>query len=219
MDGRPVDEEREEWVGAEPMFRLFVFSYEAGSYHVEAFDHWCRDVTRLISDAGYYYTDSGKLWSLALIHEGSRGADLTWLSGYDYRIAPRTFAERQSRRDMQTRYLAARSQDSKPVVLPDGLRVIRMFPEWGGAGPLWESFTDNYPADPRRLGLSRGLAAELEAWNEHWGSRHHDEPLADPDRWLAEGVKLHADVQRAMADRAEVAAEFLPHERQSPETL
>lgn len=109
---------------------------------------------------------------------------------------------------MQLRYLSARSRWSQPVVLPDGLRVIRMFPEWGGAGPLWESFTENYPADPDKLGLDRGLAAQLREWNDAWATE--DAVPSDHAEWIAEGVALHRRVQEVLHGIAEVAPQFLP---------
>ncbi|MDY6812030.1 MAG: hypothetical protein SW127_23990, partial [Actinomycetota bacterium] len=124
MQSGEVAENREAWTGARPRLRLFVFTYH-GSYDVEVIDHWDCDVSTVIADADYYHTASGKLWSLAVVDHGSDGTQLTWLSGYDYRIAPRTYADHRARQTMQLRYLAAQSQSAKPVVLPDGLRVVR----------------------------------------------------------------------------------------------
>ncbi|WP_439032052.1 hypothetical protein [Gordonia terrae] len=165
-------------------------------------------MTRVISDADYYFTDQGKLWSLAVVDAAADHERLMWLSGYDYRQRARTWVERTRRSDMQLRYLAYRAAQSRPVVLPDGLRLIRMFPEWG-AGPLWESFTENYPADPARLGLDPGLARALTDWNDVWNARPHDADLDDEPGWIAAGLALHARVASELTGVAEVAAQFL----------
>ncbi|MEY1676636.1 hypothetical protein AB4Z55_20910 [Gordonia sp. ABKF26] len=192
----------------ETRLRLFGFEYDGSGYCAEVLDYSGCDVTTVISDADYFFTDQGKLWSLAVVENPSGGERLEWLSGYDYRQPARTQAARRRRSDMQMRYLASRAAGSRPVVLPDGLRLIRMFPEWG-AGPLWESFTENYPADPSRLGLDPELAAALTQWNGAWNARPHDADLDDEPAWSAAGLALHARVQSALTGVAEVAAQFV----------
>ncbi|MBN0974291.1 MULTISPECIES: hypothetical protein [unclassified Gordonia (in: high G+C Gram-positive bacteria)] len=195
--------------GDETPLRLFGFEYDGAGYRAEVLDYSGCDVTTVISDADYFFTDQGKLWSLAVVVDDRADHErLVWLSGYDYREPARTRVERAGRAEMQLRYLASRSAQSRPVVLPDGLRLIRMFPEWS-AGPLWESFTENYPADPLRLGLDPELAAELTEWNDVWNARPHDADLDDEPGWTAAGVALHARVQSALAGVAEVAAQFV----------
>lgn len=129
-------------------------------------------------DAGAEADRSGLLWSLALVREEDGQRGLVWLSGYDDNDAPH------------------------------GVRVIRMFPEWGDAGPLWENFTDQYPADPARLGISAALVRELTAWNRIWNDRDGDAPLADADAWIATGRSLHARVQAELAGLTEVRPDF-----------
>ena len=194
--------------GDETHLRLLNFEYDGADYRVEVLDYSGCDVTKVISDADHFFTDQGKLWSLAVVDDGADLVRLMWLSGYDYREPARTRVERAGRSEMQLRYLASRSAQSRPVVLPDGLRLIRMFPEWS-AGPLWENFTANYPADPLRLGLDPELATELTEWNDVWNARPHDADLDDEPGWTAAGIALHARVQSALAGVAEVAAQFV----------
>ncbi|MCD2146364.1 hypothetical protein [Gordonia paraffinivorans] len=190
-----------------PHLRVFAFDHDGADYQAEVLDYTDREVTRVVDDADYYFTDTGKLWSLALVDEqASDEAKLLWLSGYDYLERPANTAERRRRLDMQLRYLGSRSRRHEPVVLPDGLRVIRMFPEWGGAGPLWETFTDNYPADPAKLGLSESLARDLEKWNDDWAAGGPDTQLEDPMPWLARGRELFDRVQHELQGIAEVAS-------------
>lgn len=204
MTNDEVTEYRAHWDGAEARFRLFGFIFEGSEYRLEIADYWDCDVTDVIDDADYYFTDQGALWSLATVDTASAGATLTWLHGYDYRIAASSYTQWRARTDMQLRYLAARSQHSQPVVLPDGLRLIRMFPEWVG-GPLWETFTDNYPAEPENLGLEQALADDLRDWNDAWAGES-----VDPAHWRVEGIALHQRVQDALNGIAEVAPQFLP---------
>ncbi|EON31874.1 hypothetical protein GTC6_15621 [Gordonia terrae C-6] len=194
--------------GFETRLRIFGFEYDGAGYRAEVFDYSGCDVTTVISDADYFFTDRGKLWSLAVVDASTDCERLMWLSGYDYRRRARTWAEQTRRTEMQLRYLASRAARSRPVVLPDGLRLIRMFPEWG-AGPLWESFTENYPADPARLGLDPELAGALTDWNDVWNARPHDADLDDEPGWTATGLALHSRVESALSGVAEVAAQFL----------
>ncbi|MFT4395937.1 hypothetical protein ACLTEW_13475 [Gordonia lacunae] len=194
--------------GGETRLRLFGFDYDGSGYRAEVLDYSGCDVTTVISDADYVFTAQGKLWSLAVVEAAADDERLVWLSGYDYRQHARTWAEQRRRSEMQLRYLASRAAQSLPVVLPDGFRLIRMFPEWG-AGPLWESFTENYPADPVRLGLDPELAGALTDWNDVWNARPHDAGLDDEPGWTAAGLALHGRVESALAGVAEVAAQFL----------
>ncbi|MEO9327201.1 hypothetical protein [Gordonia aurantiaca] len=188
-----------------PHLQVFGFDYDGSGYSVEVVDYTDREVTSVVDDADHYFTDTGKLWSLALVAEQASGeTNLTWLSGYDYREAPANTAERRRRADMQLRYLMSRSRRHEPVVLPDGLRLIRMFPEWGGAGPLWESFTENYPAEPEKLGLSASLARDLEEWNDDWAAGGPGNQLEDPMPWLERGRELFDRVQHELRGVAEV---------------
>jgi hypothetical protein len=107
---------------------------------------------------------------------------------------------------MQDRYLSARSLRNEPVVLPNGLRVVRMFPEWGVAWPLWESFTDDYPMDASALGLSEALVTDLAAWNSRWDDRDLDDPL--PAGWRDDGWALYRRLQAELDGVAEVRPDF-----------
>ncbi|MDS1115805.1 hypothetical protein RD149_18825 [Gordonia westfalica] len=197
----------DEWSAAYPRMRLYGFAFDGTGYVAEIIEHDGYDVETAIEDGDYHFTDTGKLFSLAVTGEHGT-SEPTWLLGGDYRVRPTSRAEHRRRRDMQQRYLMSRSRLGEPIVLPDGLRVVRMFPEWGGAGPLWESFTDNYPADPSKLGISVTLADELESWNDHWNARDPEDDLPDARAWLATGRHLYHRVQDELDGVAEVVPEF-----------
>lgn len=150
---------------------------------------------------------NAKLWSLALVENDARGLrGLIWLSGMDYNDPPESARDWQRRRLMQDRYLMARRQQNLPVVLPNGLRVIRVSPEWATAWPLWENFTDAYARTGPELGLSAELGAELRAWNAAWSTRDEDDPL--PAGWESAGRSLVQRLQAELRDIAEVRPEF-----------
>lgn len=202
-----VDERDARWERDDAAFRLYVFrGPDAATY---TFDIEDATLTEALDHVRMASEGDRNLWALALVSDDDvRGRGLVWLSGMDYHDAADTPAQRARRREMQDRYLAARSRDALPVVLPDGRRLIRMFPEWG-AGPLWESFTENYPLDPATLDLPDGLADALVAWNEEWNARAPDEPLPDPDGFRRRGAALADALEEALAGRAEIRREFL----------
>ena len=150
-----------------------------------------------------------RLWSLALVSTDSNGDfGLTWLSGMDYNEVPRNAHEWKLHSEMQSRYLMARSQAGESVVLPNGLRCIRMFAEWVDSCPLWESFTDNYPLQQGSLPISDELWNELVKWNREYRNRDEDEPIPDERGWLARGTELHNRLQNELVGVAEVVPEF-----------
>lgn len=211
MRAERVDERDSNWEDDRPRFRLYTF--EGAANAVETIDLWDCTVEEALEEAEA--TAGDRLWSLALVHGTGSTRGLVWLSGNDYNgIDLESPTAVRLRAAMQDRYLSARAQRDEPVVLPDGRAVIRMFPEWGLSGPLWRSFTDDYPADPAQLGLSTELIADLEAWNDAWADRHSEvnlpEPADLPDtaEWLEEGWRLFALVQKELRDTAEIRPDF-----------
>ncbi|WP_163632797.1 hypothetical protein [Microbacterium sp. B35-04] len=206
MRGETVDERDTTWETSDARYRLFVYSgADAAVRAIDIVDASLDDVmdsTRALAE------NDRNLWSLALVVDeaGPRGRGLVWLSGTDYHRAPASAFEWRRRAEMQNRYLSARSRRGEPVVLPNGLRVVRMFPEWGVRWPLWESFTDNYPMDAGDLGLSEPLVAELAAWNSRWQDRDLEDPL--PAGWHEEGWALYRRLQAELDGVAEVRPDF-----------
>jgi hypothetical protein len=206
MRGETVDERDTAWESFDARYRVFVYSGPDAVVKavdiVDASLHDVMDSTRALAE------NDRNMWSLALVVDdaGPRGRGLVWLSGMDYRRAPTSPFEWRLRAEMQDRYLSARSRRGEAVVLPNGLRVVRMFPEWGVTWPLWESFTDSYPMDAATLGLSDSLAADLAAWNGRWNDRDEDDPL--PAGWSEEGWVLHGRLQTELDGVAEVRPDF-----------
>lgn len=103
-----------------------------------------------------------RLWSVALVVDDStHGRGLIWLVGGDYNSPPTSPREWRMRAEMQDRLLSQRSRKNLPLTLPDGRRVIRLFPGWGRKRPLRESFSEQYTLNAKDLPLSRELAADL----------------------------------------------------------
>ncbi len=94
-----------------------------------------------------------------------------------------------------------------PTLLPNGLRVIRLFPEWVSGWPLWENFTDNYRLSRPDLGLTPELSQALYDWNETWLMRQLDDPV--PGGWREQGERLVLQLQAELAGVAEVRPELL----------
>ncbi|MGO2660390.1 hypothetical protein [Mycetocola reblochoni] len=251
MIAEPVDERDASWEAHDARYRLLVF--EGPGNAVAAYD--LGDCTlREALEAGEETSErDARLWSLALIVDDERSAPvfgaavatvrsrgLIWLSGYDYTDGePSTVAEWRLRAEMQDSYLMARSLAGEPVVLPDGLRVFRMFPGWTTV-PLWESFTDNYPFDEDTVPVSAGLRDELIAWGAEWERRAlaemdgdgegtsgaaaaPDEEGDDPEaallgeaEWARWGARLYRRAVAELRDVAEVRPGFaLPVEESS----
>ena len=93
------------------------------------------------------------------------------------------------------------------MVLSNGLRVIRLFPEWVSGWPLWESFTDDYRLTGPDLGLTPELSRTLYEWNETWLTRDEDDPI--PEGWREQGERLFLQLQAELDGVAEVRPEFL----------
>lgn len=206
MRGIQVDERDSAWERHDPRFRVYVF--EGPGNAVTTVDIVDATVEEALEAARSLANDDAHLWSLALVDDDSRGMrGLVWLSGTDYNDVPRTPRDVRLRGRMQDRYLAARALRGLDPVLPDGLRVIRVFPEWTDGWPLWESFTPQYRRTGPELGLSPALSDALRAWNDRWQDRREDEP--EPEGWAADGEALVSELRRELAGIAEVRAEFL----------
>jgi hypothetical protein len=147
------------------------------------------------------------LWSVALVTNDEHGRPgLIWLSGTDYTERPTTAMAWRQRGKMQDRYLMSRAY-GEPPRLPNGLRVIRLFPEWTSGWPLWESFSDAYHLDAADLDLSPELSAALYDWHEEWWHRDLDDPL--PAGWTERGQVLFDRLQSELDGVAEVRPDFL----------
>lgn len=206
MRAGEADERDSSWQQHAPRFRAFV--YRGADSAVTALDIVDASVEEALRAARDFAGGDAHLWSLALVATDEHGRQgLVWLSGMDYHDTPNSRAEWQRRRHMQVRYLAARAREGSEPVLPNGLRVIRMFPEWVGGWPLWESFTDSYRLTGQDLGLADALSDALLAWNFAWMERQEDEPV--PDGWLERGKRLHVELQAQLRGIAEVRPEFL----------
>ncbi|MFE5409333.1 hypothetical protein [Microbacterium sp. NPDC056569] len=204
MRGIQVDERDSSWESHEPRYRIYVFD-GAGSAvtTVDLVDASLKDVewsaTTLAGD--------DRLWSVALVVDDSvHGRGLIWLVGGDYNSPPKSPREWRMRAEMQDRLLSHRSRKNLPLTLPDGRRVIRLFPDWGREWPLWESFSEQYTLDAEDLPLSRELAADLHEWNAVWQARDETEPV--PDAWIEHGRQLHARMQTELDAVAEVRPDF-----------
>ncbi|WP_106814498.1 hypothetical protein [Microbacterium timonense] len=206
MRGIEVDERDITWESNDARYRVFVYS-GVGS-PVKAVDIVDASLPEVLDSIRALSENDRSIWSLALVVDEpvAQGRGLIWLSGMDYHDAPSSPVEWRMRAQMQDRYLSARSLRGEPVVLPDGRRVIRMFPEWAVRWPLWESFTDNYPLDAADLPISGALAAQLAAWNDVWQDRGLDDPVADG--WHDEGWALYRRLQAELEGVAEVRPEF-----------
>ncbi|MET0886192.1 MAG: hypothetical protein ABWX92_07050 [Mycetocola sp.] len=201
-----VDERDSTWERDDPRFRLYVF--KGADNAVTTLDILNATIEEALETAIALSHGDKHLWSLALVEQDARGMrGLIWLSGMDYNDPPGTAREWQHRRQMQNRYLAARGRAGEAPVLPNGLRLIRVFPEWVAGWPLWESFTDAYRLTGPDLRLSQSLSDELYQWNESWLRRGEDDPV--PDGWRERGLELVHQLQGEMAGVAEVRPEFL----------
>lgn len=200
-----VDERDATWEQIDAPFRLFV--YRGAGSAVSAYDVADASLKDALEAARNLSRGDELLWSLAVVVDGTAdGRGLAWISGMDYHDRPTSPREWERRREMQSRYLAARSRRGEPALLPDGRRLIRMFPEWVAGWPLWEDHTEAYRLTGEMLGLDAHLSRELYDWNEAFNARQEDDPL--PDGWIDEGRALAQRLQSALADIAEVRPEF-----------
>lgn len=208
MRAEYVDERDSSWERDDPRFRVFVFRGPGNA--VTAVDLVDATVEDALESARALSNGDEDLWSLALIDDDSRGVrGLVWLSGMDYNDSPLTSVEWRRRRQMQERYLMAKVRRGLEPLLPNGLRLIRVFPEWGTRSPTWESFNDDYNLEGESLGLSPDLSRALVDWNHEWQARSEDEPLADPDGWRERGLELVHRLRKELAGIAEIRPDFL----------
>lgn len=206
MRGIPADERDSTWERDDARYRVYVFKGPDNA--VTTIDVVEATVEEALESALALSSGDEHLWSLALVENDARGMrGLIWLSGMDYNDPPGTPREWQRRRQMQDRYLMAKSRRGEPAVLPDGLRLIRMFPEWVSGWPLWENFTEDYRRTGPDLGLTRELSDALFEWNEAWLMRDESDPL--PTDWEEEGRRLLAQLRIELNGVAEVRPEFL----------
>lgn len=199
-----VDERDSAWEDHHAHFRLFLF--EGPGSAVVALDFVDAQIDDVL-EAATSAAGSDKLWSIALVVDTpDAGRGLIWVSGMDYNDTPTTRAESRLRATMQDRYLMRKAARSEAPLLPDGRRVIRVFPDHGHRWPLWENFTDQYCMTPSDYGLSDGLADGLREWYDEWERHGIDWP---PDvAWLAEGRRLIEALRVEVGDIAEIRAEF-----------
>jgi len=135
MRGLPADERDSTWERDDARYRLYVFK-GAGNAATTT-DIFEATIEQALESALTLSDDDEHLWSLALVENDSRGMrGLIWLSGMDYNDAPTTGQEWRRRKQMQDRYLTAKNRRGEPPILPNGLRVIRVFPEWVSGWPL-----------------------------------------------------------------------------------
>lgn len=200
-----VDERDAEWEQTDAPYRIFV--YRGADNAVTAFDIANASLKDVLEAAHNLSYGDELLWSLAVVIDGGAdGRGLAWISGMDYNDAPASRREWERRREMQDRFLSARALRGEPPLLPDGRRLIRLFPEWTVRWPLWESFTEEYLLTADALGLDATLSQDLADWNEAFNARHEDDPL--PDGWVEEGWALARRLQSALGPTAEVRPEF-----------
>lgn len=185
-------------------FRLVLFADE--TLAMTAYDIADTSIENALEAAYEISHGHQVMWGLALLDASASGG-LTWISGTNYTHKPTTTRQWQHRRTMQDRYLMAKSGAAAPVLLPTGLRLIRMFGEWATCWGIWESFTDNYPCDPYVLGVSAALADDLFAWNETYNGRQIDDPVSQS--WRTTGELLYERLQAELDGVAEVRPEFL----------
>lgn len=200
-----VDERDAGWEQHDAPFRVFV--YRGPDNAVTAYDVADASLKDALEAAHNLSHGDEMIWSLAVVVDGlasTRG--LVWISGMDYNDAPSTTREWERRREMQDRYLLARSRRGESPLLPDGRRVIRLAAEWTVRWPLWENFSDDYLLTPDALGLDAELSQALEAWNEVFNARDENDPL--PIDWIHEGWALATRLQGALGPGFEVRPEF-----------
>lgn len=201
-----VDERDSTWERDDARYRLYVF--EGADNEVTTLDILDATIEQALECALAMSNGDEKLWSLALVESDSRGMrGLIWLSGMDYNDTPSSPREWQRRRQMQDRYLMAKHRRGVPPTLPNGLRLIRVFPEWVSGWPLWENFTDDYRRTGPDLGLDPALSQALYDWNESWLDRQVDDAV--PSGWHKRGESLARQLQVELAGLAEIRSEFL----------
>ncbi|APF34062.1 hypothetical protein A9Z40_03825 [Microbacterium arborescens] len=191
------------WEDLGPRFRVFVYPGDAKDTRI--IDIVDVSIDTVFREMRIFSDDDRHLWSVALVRGEGAQRGLVWLSGYDYDDTPTDGVEWQRRREMQDRYLMARSRRGEPLVLPDGRRVIRMFSGWASS-PLWESFTDEYVVDPRSLGISDDLTRDLLAWDGAIQDAGPDGPV--PADSFETGLAIWRRLRDELAPIAEVRPDF-----------
>jgi hypothetical protein len=195
------------WESHHAHFRICVF--EGAEATVRSYEFDGEAVGEILERAVGLSGGNAMLWSLALVSDNqARGRGLVWLDGTDYRQQPRTRLEWRARGRMQDRYLfACFKRGEKSPVLPSGLRVLRMFHDYGRDFPLWESFSDQYTLHAGDLPLSEALNEGLAAWTRAWDEEQtfSADRLADQ---IETGWSLHKQVQLQLRAIAEVRPEF-----------
>lgn len=206
MRGVHVDERDSQWERSDPRFRIFV--YEGAGNAVDVVELEGASIEQALDAARSLSHENERLWSLALFERDRDGVPgLIWLSGMDYNDSPANVDQWRRRAVMQDRYLGARVLRGEQPVLPSGLRVIRLFPDWAQGWPLWENFTDRYRLAEDDLGLSAELSRALFDWNEVWLSRSEEDP--EPEGWRAAGEELFARLAHELDGVAEVRPDYL----------
>lgn len=210
MELIPADERDSTWERDDARFRIYVFT--GADHAVDTHDLLDASVDDALEAARELAGDDDELWSLALVENDARGLrGLLWLSGMDYNDAPDGARQWRARALMQDRCLAARVRRGRAPLLPDGRRVIRLFPEYGGGLPVWQSFTERYRLEPADLGFDEGrdrdLIARLRTWNEEW--QDIPEGGTPAAGWSDEGASLRDDLQRVLGPGAEVRPDYL----------
>ncbi|WP_156134967.1 hypothetical protein [Arthrobacter sp. L77] len=201
-----VDERDSTWERDDARYRVYVF--EGAGNAVTTVDLLDATVEQALETATEMSNEDALLWALALVEHDSRGMrGLIWLSGMDYNDTPSSPREWMRRGQMQDRYLRARHNRGLQALLPTGLRVVRVFPEWVSGWPLWEDFSDEYRLTGSDLGLSSALSRGLYEWNQTWRDRGVDDPV--PTGWRAAGEILTRQLQVELSGVAEVRPEFL----------
>lgn len=201
-----MDERDSTWERDDPRFRVYVFAGPGNA--VSTVDVLDATIEQALESARTLSKGDECLWALALVDDHSRGSrGLIWLSGMDYHDIPTTSVDWQRRRQMQDRYLKDKRRRGLACKLPNGLRVIRVFPEWVTGWPLWESFSEDYRLTGPALGLTRGLSDALYAWNESWRERQEEAPI--PEGWEERGRHLVQLLQTELEGVAEVRPEFM----------
>lgn len=192
------------WEDHHARFRLFVFDGPGNA--VVALDFVDAQIDEVL-EAARSAGDHDKLWSIALVVDGPEAdRGLIWVSGMDYNDTPTTDAESRSRAKMQDRYLMSKAARGETPLLPDGRRVIRVFPDHGHRWPLFENFTDQYAMTPSDSGLSERLTGGLRKWYDEW--ERHGIDWAPDEAWLSAGQGLIETMRIEVWGFAEVRPEF-----------
>ncbi|WP_090591538.1 hypothetical protein [Auraticoccus monumenti] len=196
------------WQSDERTFRICVF--EGADSRLSTFDYSRTSLTTVLEQCAWRSDEEARLWALAVVVQTSAGepGGLVWLSGTDYRTRPSRPSGWRARREMQDRYLAARTRRGEAPLLPDGRRLIRMFFDHGRTLPLWETFTDHYTIERGALPLTPGLERDLATWQETWEDRSPDPAPGDDETFLTTAWALHARLERELEDIAEVRPDF-----------